>query len=258
MSLGIKKPTEELSVGKILDQSVNLYLTHFTQFFLPFLIIGLVVGVFSAVINLLFPLPPAPEPTASSEVILAWLPKFLSAFAITMGLTSIVSLILNTLVSGMAVKYASDLLERGYADLNEVFKFTLSKFVTLLIAAIITSIIAVLGFICFIIPGIILLIIFTLVTPVIMIEQTGAFESLGRSKKLVDKRWLKTFTILLIIFIVLLLVSLITGLIALPPFGFTTSIITNAITALVYPIYAIAVTLFYYSMLAKETPQPQK
>jgi hypothetical protein len=257
MSLGIKKPTEELSVGKILDQSVNVYLTHFTHFFLPFLIVGLVVGVFSAAVNLLFPLPPAPTPTASPEVILMWLPKFLSTLAITLGLTVIVSSILYALVIGMAVKYTSDFLERGSADPNEVFKFTLSKLVTLLIAAIITGILTIIGLILLIIPGIIIRIIFALVTPVIMIEQTGAIGSLGRSKKLVNKRWLKTFALLLIIGIILVLISGIVGLIG-SPFSFLNSIITNAVTALVYPIYAIALTLLYYSMIARETPPPQK
>lgn len=255
MSLSVKKPTEELPIGKILDQSINLYSTRFIQVFTPFLVMGLVVGGFSTIVNLLFPLPPTPEPTASPEVLLAWLPRFLSALAITVGLTSIVSSILYIVAAGMTVKYTSDLLEKGYADLNEAFKFTLSKLITLLIAGIITSTLTIIGLICLVIPGIILLIIFILVTPVIMIEQTGAFESLGRSKKLVDKRWLKTFTLLLVIGIIFLIVSGIAGLISLP-FGFLSPIITNAITALVLPIYVIAITLLYYSMVAKETPPP--
>jgi len=93
---------------------------------------------------------------------------------------------------------------------------------------------------------------FSLVVPAIMIEQKGVFESLGRSRKLVSNRWGKTFILLLLVGIIILVVSGVTGALT-TPFGLVGSIVSNLITTLVIPILPIATTLLYYSMAARET-----
>lgn len=98
---------------------------------------------------------------------------------------------MNTIAEGVVVKYASVFLEKGEAKLREAFNFTLSKLASLLAAGAITAILVVIGLILFVVPGIIMAIMFALVVPVIMIEQMGALESLSRSRGLVSKRWEK-------------------------------------------------------------------
>ena len=100
----------------------------------------------------------------------------------------IVSWIANTIANGIAVKMTSDILEKGQANLGKSLSFTLSRLMSLLAVAIVTSILTIIGVICLLVPGIILAIMFSLVVPAIMIEGTGALDSLGRSRRPVGKR----------------------------------------------------------------------
>ena len=256
MSSSVKKPLRELSVTEIFGQSLSLYLVKFFQFLLPFLIVGLVSGAFNVVTDVYFPWPTPPEPEAPPEAFLRWLPDFLSALIVKLGLSGVVTWTVSTIANGVAVKYASDLLERGDASLKEGFSFTVSRLPSLLTAGVITGVLMVLGLICLIVPGVIIAIVFALVVPVIVIERIGALESLGRSRRLVSKRWGKTFGISLLIGIVFLIVGW-----AVPttesPLGPASSIITSLITAVVQPVLPIALTFLYYSMIAKEASNSQ-
>jgi hypothetical protein len=170
-------------------------------------------------------------------------------------LSGIVSWIASSIATGITIKYTSDLLERGQANLQTSFNFTLTKVLFLLVASIIIGILVVLGLIALVIPGIILAIMFSLVYPVIMLEGTGISESLSRSRVLVSNRWLKTFGLLLVIGIILGIINGVIGLIT-APLGVVSPIISDILTAFITPILAIAITLYYYSMKARIAPPP--
>jgi hypothetical protein len=174
-------------------------------------------------------------------------------------LSGLVSWIVGTTTSGIVIKYASDQIEKGASDFGVSFNFAVSKLPSLLVAQFVAGVLIVIGLLLFIVPGIIIAIMFSLVIPVIIVEQKGAFESLGRSRRLVSNRWLKTFVLLLILGIIVLLVSSVTSVLA-TPFSFIHPIInpliTNIVSAFVSPIYPIAITYLYYAMVAREIPPP--
>lgn len=253
MSLIVEKPSRELSVGEILSQSFNLYSARFAQFFIPFLVAGLVNEAFSTAVDWYFPLPPSPEPGAPLEVLLQWFYSFLAALIAALALTFILSWIVSTIAEGVIIKCASDILERGDARIRESFNFTISRLPSLLAAGIITGILIALGLICFILPGVILGVMFSLVVPVIIVERMGALESLARSRRLVSKRWGKTFILLLLISITILIASWIVDVIISPFSSALSSIISGVIIALIEPILPIVMTFLYYSMIVKES-----
>lgn len=111
----------------------------------------------------------------------------------------------------------------------------------------------ILGFIALIIPGIILALMFSLVNPVIMFEGTGILESLSRSRVLVSKRWLKTFGLVLVLGIIVAAVNGVVVVIT-SPLGFVSPLVSGILTAFITPIFAIAITLYYYSMKARTAP----
>ncbi|MFQ5999584.1 MAG: hypothetical protein ACE5J6_02275 [Candidatus Bathyarchaeia archaeon] len=250
MPLSLEKPSWEWSVGEILSRSFDLYSSKFVNFFAPFLLAGLVNEAFSWVIGLYFQLTPPPQASAPPEVLFQWLSEFLITLVAMLALTLIVTWIVDTIVGGVVIKYASDLLEKGEANILDGLKFTISRLSSLLAAGIITGILIVVGLICFVVPGIILLIIFALVIPVIMIEQKGALESLTRSRRLVSKRWGKTFILLLLIGIIFFMMGLIADMVS-SLFGPEGSIFSVVIMAIVQPVLPIAMTLLYYSMIVK-------
>jgi len=117
----------------------------------------------------------------------------------------------------------------------------------------------VIGMLLFVVPGIIIAIMFSLVLPTIIVEQNGIFESLGRSKKLVSNRWLKTFLLLLVLGMITLIVNGGATVLAGPLstiHPIINPLITNIISAFVSPIYPIGMTYLYYAMVAREKPTP--
>lgn len=254
-----KKPSYELSVGEIISLTFNLYSSKFIELCLPFLIAGIITGLFSYVINVSFPLPVQPSPTVPFEELIAWLWAFFSTLIIIGFLSALVFWIVNTTTTGVAVKYVSDYIEKGSSDLGVSFNFAISKLPSLLVAQLVAGILIAIGMVLFIVPGIILAIMFSLIIPTIIMEQKGAFESLGRSRRLVSNRWLKTFALLLILGIIMIIVSGVVSVLAL--FSSTTypaidTLLTSIVSAFVAPISPIAMVYLYYAMVAREMPPP--
>jgi len=255
--LNVEKPSRELSVGEILSLTFNLYLSKFLQFFLPFLISGIIIGIFTYAITSSFPMPTPPSATPSYEELIAWFFALISTIIVIGILSGLVLWIVGTTITGVVIKNASDQIEKGTSNLGVSFNFSISKLPSLLVAQFVASILIAIGLLLFIVPGIIIAIMFSLVIPAIIVEQQGGFESLGRSRRLVSNRWLKTFALLLVLVIIVLIVNGVASVLAMP-FNFIHPIInplvTNIISAFVAPIYPIAITYLYYAMVAREIP----
>jgi len=261
--LNFEKPSRELSVGEILSLSFNLYRSKFSQFFLPFLISGIILGIFTHAIISSFPIPTPPTiPTYPGaplpyEEVLEWFFVLISTIIVIGILSGLVMWIVGTTVTGAVIKNASDQIEKGTSNLGVSFNFALSKLPSLLATQFVAGILIAIGMLLFIVPGIIIAIMFSLIIPAIIVEQQGTFESLGRSKKLVSNRWLKTFALLLVLGIIVLIVNGVAIVLAMP-FNFihpiVNPLITNIISAFVSPIYPIAITYLYYAMVAREIP----
>jgi len=250
--LGFRKPTRELSAMEILDRSFSLYSERLVQFLAPFFFAGIANGMMRQIVENIFP--PITPLEELSENFFEWL---ISSLWVILGRTSVLWFFFwtaITIANGIAVKYASDLLERGDAHLGSAFSFTIHKLAPLLGAGLISGTLMILGFTFFIVPGIIVAIMFSLIVPVIMIEGRSAFDSLERSRRLVDRSWWWILVFLLMIWFLIGLFGVIGEALSpyLPPLqGLTSSLIS----AFIQPIYPIALTYLYYSRRMKEAPQ---
>jgi flagellar biosynthesis protein FlhB len=250
-----KRPSKELSIGEILSETFAMYSANFMQYLIPFLAAAVVTGLLTTLVSLAIVVP-AFSPPDVPEQLWSWVLKYLGLIIASAIVTGIISWIVGYIAQGIAVKFTSDTLEKGQANLQTSLNFTMSKLLSILAASIITGVLIFVGLLALIIPGIILAIMFSLVIQTIIVEDTGALESLSRSRRLVSNRWLKTFVLLLVLYIILGIVSLIAGQIA-RPFGLVGSLVSSIITAFIQPIIPIGLTLHYYSMKARTTPQPQ-
>lgn len=249
-----KRFQSELSVGEILIQTFNLYSRNFVQYLIPFLAAGIVIGLVTIFVRSAVVIPIAPV-HATSQQLLAWFPTYLIATAASVFLSGIVGWIANGITTGVTIKFTSDVLEKGQANLQTSFNFTLTRILSLLAAIVVTGVLIVLGFVALVVPGLILALMFSLVYPVIMLEGAGVLGSLSRSRFLVSNRWLKTLVLFLLLGIIVAIVSGVAGLIA-SPFGIFSPLISGILTAFITPIIAIAMTLYYYSMKARTLPPP--
>jgi hypothetical protein len=252
--LNLQRPSRELSIEEILTYTFDIYSRNFAVFVIPLLIASLISGMLSVPILSYVSEISQIDFTGPLDVVWSQLWNFILTLLASALLLSIISWILGSVISGVCVKSASDLIERGKASLRESFNFTIYKLPSLLIATLIAGIFTVLGLIALIVPGIIISIMFYLVVPVIMIENMGALDSLSRSGRLVNNRWLITFVIALIMGLVIGIAALILNFI-MAPLGIYRSLAGSLIIALVEPIFPISLTVYYYSLLAKEQQQ---
>jgi hypothetical protein len=262
-----EKPNRELFLGEIISGTFRLYMSRFLLFYLPLLVAGLISGTLISALFLSFPLPTPPATGAPTTAVFQWIGSFFSTLIAIVVFGGIVSWVIGSIAIGMVVKGASDVIEKGKGNLQESFNFAVSKLPSLLVASIITGVVILVGFLLLVIPGIILMIMFSLVVPAIIIEQKGAFDSLNRSSKLVSHRWFETFALLIVIVLIIVVISLTTSFVLLPSYFYFAApsygngvafairlLINSIVSSFVSPILPLAETLLYYSMIARESP----
>jgi len=106
-----------------------------------------------------------------------WMASMMGGTAIFL----IVFFALFVLAEGMTIEMVQQAFRGGQADLSSAWEITKGKLVTLIIAAIVVSIILVVGYALLIIPGLILTVLLYFVAQAIMIDDKGPLESLGTS-----------------------------------------------------------------------------
>ncbi len=235
----------ELRFDEVIKLSFHLYQARFVDFFLPYIVAALLSGIMSAVtgISELLTIKPSSFTPNLFDLLAGFLAPLMSL--------GIVSWIFYTIASGIAVKHSSDILEKGDAGLGESSNYALSRLVSLLGAGIAYFALLIVGLACFVVPGIILAVMFSLITPAIIIGGADALGSLGSSRRLVSRRWGRTFAVLAVILIIQGIVSWIVNIVG-SPFGVAGSIIAQVAGAAIQPIFPIATTFLYYSMVVKE------
>lgn len=168
---------------------------------------------------------------------------------------AIVYIVFSPIAQGSAIKLASEQIEKGQADLWTSVRFTASKLIWIWALSIVVGFIVILGFIALVVPGIILSIMFALAFPVLLIENKGILDSMGRSRELVGHRWLKTFATFLVLVIIIIIASSIVSAIS-GPFGVASPLVNGVLSAFYQPLFPILLSVYYYSNLARITPPP--
>jgi hypothetical protein len=246
-----EKPTHELTIEENLTQTFAIYTQKFGHYLIIFIIASIITTILTTQVNTTIQIPPPPQLSADPQSQWHWLINNLPTITANILLQFAIQwLIILGIVQGISVKLTSDLIEKNNATLQESLNYTKSKLLPLLTTSIITFILITIGLIAFIIPGIILGIIFSLTIPAFIIEQKGVQTSLAKSRQLVKNRWLETFLLLFILGLIIFLVNLLTSIISLP-LGEASPYVSSLLTAIVQPILPIGLTLHYYSMQAR-------
>lgn len=256
-----RTPKRELTTGEIITWTFSLYSDKFAQYVVPFLIAGIATGLLATALSSIIILPPSPVNPYSQETF-AWLKAALLPSLELIFLNFIIWwIIAANIAQGIAVNFTKDLLESNEPSLQKSYSFAMSKLTKLAIAGVLTGIIIFAGFIAIIIPGIILGVIFSLVVPAMTLEGKGIFGSLTRSRLLVNCMWLKTFTLLLTLYVIIGAFAGLVTIVSLP-LGENALLVSNILTAFILPTLPIGLTLHYYSIVAKamqqELPTPTK
>lgn len=132
-------------------------------------------------------------------------------------------------------------------DVAAAFKQTLSRLLPLTIATVIAFALIGVGFLIFIIPGILLVARFFAVRQAVVLENRGAFSALSRSGQLATGNTGRILGTLVLVAILTTVINLGVGLfINLLPSKVLGTVLATAVTIVVYPIFSITETVLYY------------
>ncbi|MHA6769860.1 hypothetical protein [Sphingobium ummariense] len=139
----------------------------------------------------------------------------LAIAAISFG-SMVVFLLFSMLVQGALVRATTAFAEGGRASFAECLSVGLSAAVPLIGLTILMVLALMAGFILFVIPGVILLLMWAVAVPALVTERIGVFAAFSRSRALTKgARW-RIFGLYLLLFIVmwlfLILISLVLGI----------------------------------------------
>jgi hypothetical protein len=222
-----------MEIGDVLSEAWNLYKRFLMQFFLTALVVFAVLDLLSALAG-----------AAAGDSVGAAI--FWSLIAFTIGVVG------YFWVQGALVELVRDVRD-GRADrsIGETYATVRPRLPALIAAGILAAIGIGIGLLLFIIPGLFLLTIWSMLVPVIVIEGRAAGESFSRSREIVRGHGWTVFGLILITFITIGVASALIRLVfsPLPSFldDWLGSLVAHSLTV---PFAAAALTTAYFKLVA--------
>ena len=215
----------------VLDEAWRMYRAHWTHLlgiaFVIYLVTAVIVGLL-----------------------------FLGGTFLGFFLGGIVVLFATFLLQATLIKAVQDVRD-GRADLSvgETMSSATPYILPVAAASILAAIAITVGLFLLIVPGLILITIWAVIIPVIVLEQSGALSSFGRSQQLVRGNGWPVFGTLVVLFIIQIFVNIVLGLIFLAlPTLWRQGLSTVIAGTVVAPFIAVAVTLIYYRLSGQDAP----
>ena len=155
------------------------------------------------------------------------------------------------LTNGALTIAVADRVLGGNAAWREVWMLLFRRLGPLLTAVIPAALITAFGFVLFVIPGVILGLLFSFVSPVVLIEGKRGREALRRSVELVSADWLRV-AIMIVVFVVLRWIAQLVAGALLPTSAiFVGSLFGDLVTMLFLPLPVLGMVLLYFDIRRK-------
>jgi hypothetical protein len=248
--------SHELSFGEIFSRTFEVYRRYFSKYFVLFAIVGVIIQVVTTLAMQAFPRPAPLGPNPTPQELSSYLSALFGSLFLLLAVIFLVNVIFSTIAQGGAIKMASEEITKGQVNTGASVRFAASKLLSIWALSIIVGIIVFLGIIALIVPGIILAIMYSLALPVLLIENKGVTESMGRSRQLVSHRWGKTLGTFIVLIIIVAVASLIISTITAPLGNILGPVANGILSAFYQPLFPILVTVYYYSNLARTAAPP--
>jgi hypothetical protein len=165
-------------------------------------------------------------------------------------LGSLVQIVAAFLLQATLVKAVQDVRD-GRADMSigDTVRAAVPYLGAVAGASILAGIAITIGLILIIVPGLYLITIWAVIVPVIVLEQSGAMASFGRSQRLVRGNGWHVFGTLVLVYIIMLVVGIILALIfSALPHSLANGLSSIISGTLIAPYLALVVTLVYYRL----------
>jgi ABC-type multidrug transport system fused ATPase/permease subunit len=161
----------------------------------------------------------------------------------------IIDLMAGTLFTGMVVELVADVQDgRRDASPGQLLRAATPVLGQLILVGIVAAIGIVIGFVLIIVPGLILITIWSVAAPVVVLENPGVLAALRRSRELVRGNGWQVFGVILVLYIVVGVVSFIIEAVADSAgsgVGIVVRVIIGVLTA---PLAALAAAVLYFDL----------
>jgi len=161
----------------------------------------------------------------------------------------LIGLAASFLYTGYVVKLVQDVRDgRRDFTVGELFSHAAPYVGTLILNGLLAGIAIAIGFVLIIIPGLILLTIWSVISPSIVVEDKGVFDAFGRSRELVRGHGWQVFGAIVLTFLIIVVVGIVASLIgsAIGDAGLVIlRTIGNVITA---PIWALVASILFFDL----------
>jgi len=167
-------------------------------------------------------------------------------------LALLLSLVAGTLFTGMVVELVSDIQDgRRDHSAGELLRAATPVLGQLLLVGIVAGIGIVIGFVLVIVPGLILITIWSVAAPVVVLERPpGVFAALSRSRELVRGNGWQVFGVIFVLFFLVIIVSSAIQ-IGADSAGTGAGIVARVIVGILTgPISALAAAVLYFDLRA--------
>ena len=177
--------------------------------------------------------------------------QFLIAIALPLSLALIVSIVfwvLAILYQGFVVELVAADQSNRRASVGELLNAVTPVLGPLLVISILFAAGVIIGLILIIIPGLILLTIWSVTVPVEVLEHRGILKSFGRSRELVRGNGWNVFGVIVIVWLIAIVISAVAGLLAAPLGHVGRDIVQWAVNVAVAPVVALSATVLYFEL----------
>jgi len=258
-----------MDFGEIFSHSMDVYTSNLGRLAIPFILLNIISSLISVTVETFFVIVPPLPPTPTLEQIFNWIAAYLLPLIASMIFFAIIYLFFMLVAGGTIIKYASDKFLERETSLSDSFGHASARFLSLAGSAILFGLALVGGLILLIIPGILFAVWFILSSQCVILEDSTAVSSLGRSKYYVGGNWWKMFGVFIVTAIIMAVgygISSGVNTIIVTAFGAVianqyvisifSGIISAIITAFVYPFWIVVATITYYDLKARKSGMP--
>jgi hypothetical protein len=161
---------------------------------------------------------------------------------------------LSILYQGMVVELVQDVQDgRRDHSIGQLLRSVEPVFWPLVAVSLVFGICVGIGLVLLIVPGLILLVIWSVVAPVTVLEHPGVLAAFGRSRELVRGNGWNVFGVIVMVFVFVFLISFAVGLAVqgLGPVG--RALVQWAVNSATAPITALSASVLYFALGGERT-----
>jgi hypothetical protein len=163
---------------------------------------------------------------------------------------------LSILYQGMVVELVQDVQDgRRDHSVGELLRSVSPVFWPLVAVSILFGIGVAIGFVLLIVPGLILLVFWSVVAPVTVLERPGVFAAFRRSRELVRGNGWNVFAVIALVYLAVLVISIAVGLATASLGSVGRAVVQWAVNAALAPVTALSASMLYFE-LRSEHPEP--